>query len=174
MKTLSQPDDSFTLIEVLIFVTLISFIFITLSYLVSNALYSSKVSEHKIVATHYAEELREFLRGQKELDWSGFKSPVTAVGNVLSVCYAASPIAQSTGVGGTACAGNNCVTDPACSYSLGVSPNQIFKRHATLNFNDLGDFDTNNDRIEFNILVEWQEGGRSFSAPLDGLFSQLE
>lgn len=55
-----------------------------------------------------------------------------------------------------------------------IPPNKIFKRYATLNFQDLGDADSTNDRIEFAVTVAWNEGGNSFTVPLNGAFTQLE
>ena len=63
---------SFTLIEVLIFVTILSLFFVVASAVTITSLQNLKVQEHKILATRYAEELLEWLRGEKEVDWNKF------------------------------------------------------------------------------------------------------
>src|SRR3989338_9286294 len=64
----------FTLIEVVIFVSLISVIFVTFAALTTTTIRWSKINEHKILASHNVEELREWLRGQKETDFEGFEA----------------------------------------------------------------------------------------------------
>ncbi|HLL60099.1 MAG TPA: type II secretion system protein, partial [Candidatus Nitrosocosmicus sp.] len=63
---------AFTIIEVLIFITLISFLFISVSYIMTATLRDTRSNEYKLVATHYADELKEWLRGEKEDDWNNF------------------------------------------------------------------------------------------------------
>ncbi len=62
---------SFSLIEVLIFVTILTLFFIVAAAVIITSLRDMKISEHKILATRYAEELMEWLRSDKEVDWGG-------------------------------------------------------------------------------------------------------
>ena len=62
----------FSLIEVMIFVSILGIVFIiTIGYVI-NLLRTMKVNEHKVMATYYAEELREWLKSEKEADWDAF------------------------------------------------------------------------------------------------------
>src|SRR5437870_221912 len=64
--------QGFTLVEVVIFIMLISIIFTVLSYTMASTLRDAKVNEHKIIASRYAQELNEWLGSEKETDWSIF------------------------------------------------------------------------------------------------------
>lgn len=146
----------FTLIEVLIFITLISFIFIALSYLSVITLLNSKIGEHKTLAAHYSEELREWLRGQKEVDWYVFFNKSSAGGT--GYCFAVTPISNWT----AACGDLEC---GGCGYSMGVLPNTTFKRYVKLTQN------TNPDWVKTEIIVEWKEGSNTFEVASNTIFS---
>ena len=62
----------FSLIEVLVFVTVLVVFFVAAISIVTFSLRSMKASEHRILASHYAEEAMEWVKGQKEDDWVEF------------------------------------------------------------------------------------------------------
>lgn len=160
-----MKNKGFTLIEVLIFTTLISFIFITLSYLAVNSIQNSKIGAHKILATHYAEELREVLRNQKEDDWGQF----TTNDVIYPICYG--PIA----VDGSAST-MSCVDDPqctTCSLIVGNAPDAIFKRYARKTYYGPTD-PLKPNQVDVDITVEWNDGGKIFRVPLNTVFAQNE
>lgn len=164
-----MKNKGFTLIEVLIFTTLISFVFITLSFLAVNSIQNSKIGAHKILATHYAEELREVLRNQKEDDWTTFVAPMLAPPNTTTMCYGAStnvfdPLPQSP------CIDVSC---SACTSTVGQFPDAIFKRYATMTYHDDTDVAKPN-QIDVDITVEWNDGGKIFRVPLNTVFAQNE
>lgn len=143
----------FTFVEVLIFIVLISFIFITLSYLSVITLLNSKIAEHKILAAHYSEELREWLRAQKEINWSDFFSK-----GDLSYCFPNTPIPSWV----SACGDSEC---GACGYFMGALPNPIFKRYVKLTKN------TTPEWLKAEIIVEWKEGSNAFKVDANTIFS---
>lgn len=153
-----MKNTGFTLIEVLIFTSLISFIFITLSYITVNSIQNSKIGTHKILATHYAEELREVLRRYKETDWAQF---TTQVG---TFCYDASTN-PSINLLQFTCLDSSC-TIPPCPYTIGNLPDAVFKRYATISYNGIA------DQAVVAITVEWNDGGKKFSVPLHTIFAQ--
>ena len=62
-------QNGFTMIEVLAFTLLVSIIFIGLTRIVVLSMRSSKLAQNTVLATHFAEELQEWVRGEKEEDW---------------------------------------------------------------------------------------------------------
>ena len=65
--------DSFTLIELLIFFSILSVFFVLAASVVTVTLRNMKFNEHKIKAIHYSRQLEDWLRVQKEIDWGGDK-----------------------------------------------------------------------------------------------------
>lgn len=141
--------QGFTLIEVLIFITLMPLIFIAVSYLTTSSLQKTKINEHKILATHYAEELREWLRGEKEKDWVSFKDS----NNMGNWCFNDEPVTDWGSRGG-------------CSlYNL----NNFYKRDLTLI--RLSGTET---QVKAEIVVEWQENSITYQVPIKTVFSRWE
>lgn len=99
----------FSLIEVLIFVSVLGFFFVAAISVTTFSLKNMKINEHKILATHYAEEGIEWIRNEKENDWETF---------VLK------------GTGTLRCLNNLNWSGGICEYALG-SP-LFFKRVVTL------------------------------------------
>lgn len=161
-----MAKNGFTLIEVLIFTALISVIFVVLSYLSIASLFQTKVARHKVFAAHYAEELREWLRGRKEVDWSVFK---TTYANNSNFCFNDSPIPNTDAGNGFACVGNNCVSDAACAFNPANSPLPLGKRYVNFVHNVSG-----TDNVQINIIVSWSEGDNSYSVPVNTIFSAFE
>lgn len=165
-----MKNKGFTLIEVLIFTTLISFIFITLSYLAVNSIQNSKIGAHKILATHYAEELREVLRNQKEDDWGQLTQSAQTT---PSKCYGTIQVdgAMNTEV----CTTSVCTNCNIATFSIGSVPDNVFKRYATMTYYD--DAYVNPEKrnqLDVDITVEWNDGGKIFRVPLNTVFAQNE
>ncbi|OGK20023.1 hypothetical protein A3C23_03505 [Candidatus Roizmanbacteria bacterium RIFCSPHIGHO2_02_FULL_37_13b] len=142
----------FTLIEVVIFVSLISVIFVTFAALTTTTIRWSKINEHKILASHNTEELREWLRGQKEADFDGF------VAKNGSWCFNshAFPDDYSSWISSS---------DPSCGYTL---DNNIFKRTVTLTSQE------NGNKVLISIHTEWFEGSQFYKIDEKALFSLYE
>ncbi len=66
--------SSFTLIEILVFVTILTLFFISAVTVTTYFLQTIKSQEYKILATHYVEEAVEWLKSEKEKDWEEFSS----------------------------------------------------------------------------------------------------
>ena len=52
-----RPKNGFSLIEVLVFITIMSLVFVTAASVVAISLGNLKINEHKLVATRYGERL---------------------------------------------------------------------------------------------------------------------
>ena len=100
----------FSLIEVLVFVTVLGLFFVAALTVTTFNLKNMKIQEHKILATRYAEEGIEWINQEKEDDWTVF-------------------IAHGSAGGTTYCLNILSWTGGSCGdYSLGV----IFKRELVI------------------------------------------
>lgn len=145
----------FSLVEVLIFISILAVFFVVAASVATYSLRVMQSNESRLLATRYAEELVEWLRGEKEQDWNQFNnkasnSPGTAW------CFNADTISNFPGSSGS-CA--------ASDFSLG-NPDR-FKRNVVLIQDSTGG-------VRTNITVSWQEGSSTFSVPINTLFAPLE
>lgn len=70
-----KKTAAFSLIEVLVFISILSVFFVVAMVVVTTSLRNMKVSEHKILAARYAEEGIEWIRSEKErIGWDTFTS----------------------------------------------------------------------------------------------------
>lgn len=149
MRILPRSQQGVTLLEVLIFITILSLIFLGIAYSTVASLRKTDFSKNKILSARYAEELEEWMRGEKEATWSAFVAHSSA-----------SP-------GSTYCFNDSELLWPAlgsCDGSYGLF--EKFKREATL----VG----TGTQVSVSILVEWKELGNTYSVPLDTVFSLWE
>ena len=145
-----KKNKGFTLMEVLIFVSVISLFFVTAAAITVASLRSLKTQERKILATRYAQELLEWLKGEKEADWNQFTNKASSSGT--KYCFNTSPI-------------NTWPNSGVCStYSL----DNLFKREANLTSGGA------TQQVNVSITVEWQETGNTFKVPINAVFAIWE
>lgn len=161
---------AFSLIEVLVFVTVFSLFFVIASTVVTTTLRITKENQNKIRATHYAEELREWLLSEKEINWGGtvyngsapesFTEQTTALNNPsakVSMCFNTSPIETWPGRGAGTC------------Y---LNMDDQFRRIATFSASVVdGEYVK---QISAEIEVEWKEGAVMKKVPIKTAFSIWE
>ncbi len=150
---MKHSKQGFSLIEVLVFLTILSLIFISAVVLGTVSIRNSQNTGNKILASHYAEELLDWLRNQKEIDWSNF-STIKSKPNGVTYCFSKEPI-DSWGI------------NRACNISDPLI-NSLFKREATLKF------DFNLQRVNVDIHLKWSEGGNNYDVTTKGVFSLFE
>ena len=137
----------FSLIEVLVFISVASVFFITAISVGTYTLKNMKQDEYKLRATRYAEELNEWLRGEKEKDWDVFYG----YANNNTYCF------NSTSLSFPAVPGNNPCS--ANDFSL----EGLFKRSMILS--------QSGNKVITKINVSWNEGGNTFTVPLNTVYS---
>jgi type II secretory pathway pseudopilin PulG len=142
----------FSLIEVLVFISILSFVFITAIALGIVSIRNSLNTENKILAARYGEELLAWLRSQKDADWLTFVNKTTSPPGV-AYCFDQEPV-------------DTWPTSGSCTDEQLVKA--LFKRQATLSY------DSSTQRINVDIAVDWKEGNNKYSLPIKGVFSQLE
>lgn len=134
---------AFSLIEVLVFITILSLFFVAAMAVTTFSLRNMKASEYKILAAHLAEEGMEWVRSEKEADWSQFTDKDTLGGTTYCIKNLN---------------WNNSV--PCTNYTLGTPA--IFKRELKVD-NQAGNPITATD---IEITVSWTDGTTVFEVPV--------
>jgi len=165
-----KKTKAFSLIEVLIFITILSLFFIVAVSVMIVSLRASKINEHKILAKHYAEELYEWLRAEKEENWGGYSAtypgsdPETFTYKATKLqheyCFLTSPIVEWS----------SPANFDSCSYSLN---NGIFRRYVILTAAS-PDANSYINEVKAEIVVDWEESGVTYSVPINSTFSIWE
>lgn len=140
-----MKNSGFTLIEILIATAVVSVIFTSLASIVTVSLRNTSINTRKIIATHMADELQEWLRGEKERDWTNFVGNSNTTGN--TICFNTEPIVDW----GTA---NACPIE----YQYDVNNKFNYKRYVTLK--------KNGDIVESRVEVVWSEGVKENSTDM--------
>lgn len=166
MKTNKSKTTGFSLIEVLVFITVFSLFFIIAASVVTTTLRITKQNQNKIKATHYAEELKEWLQAEKEINWGGtaFSTQVTSFTEHTTIsptltdfCFNDNPISDWPNTGTSAC------------YMM--LDNQ-FRRIATFSASSVDNGYIK--QINGDISVEWMDGKILHKVPLKVVFSVWE
>lgn len=143
--TKARKKSGFSLIEVLVFISILILFFVTAAAVVTVSIRNMKINEHKIIATHYAEELLEWLRNYKDEDWTRFNLKV-----------------------GKYCFNGDNYTWPSTGEctSFGGEP-QIFKREVDISA-------LANAKKDTTVVVRWDDAGREYYVRLHSAFSLWE
>lgn len=147
--------SGFSLVEVLIFVTILSLFFIVVAATTMSSLRTAKINERKILASRYAQEAAQWLKGQKESNWEAFVAYSSSGGT--NYCFNQTPITAwpSTGL---------------CSDFTGLDP-AIYKREVTLTSVDCSGTIC---QVNLAVSVRWQELEKTYSVPLNTILSVWE
>lgn len=145
----------FSLIEVIIFVSIMSVFFIMVLQMSTTSLATLKTSERRTYATRYAEEAIEWLSGEKEIDWDNTFLPKAPLTTPTVYCF-----------------NGPMTTWPAAGACTGFTLNGFFKREVALSRQSNttpGDF-----QVTANVTVSWQQGTGIMSAPVSIIFNKYE
>lgn len=64
-----QLNHGFTLLELLISISMLSFVFVAAASYITTTLRLSQLNQHTVMAIHYAEELQEWISTEQEDSW---------------------------------------------------------------------------------------------------------
>jgi type II secretory pathway pseudopilin PulG len=145
-----KNNKAFSLIEVLIFVSILSIFFVAVATVTVASLRNMKINEHKILATYYAEQLLEWVRDQKEADWMAFLSK-SAEGSGKKYCFNSTTLSWPSE--------GQCTTYGLLSF---------FKRDLKLVTTSSG------SQINATVTISWQEVGNNYQVPLATVFTVWE
>lgn len=114
-----------------------------------------RVSQQRIFASKYAEELSEFLLSEKDLSWTAFQSRATSiVQNGGCLVFDTADISWASTV--------KC---SAPTLNGRVLLDNLYERDAT--------FEVNASQVIVTISVYWSDGkGGSYSVPLKAVYTQ--
>jgi Tfp pilus assembly protein PilV len=171
-KFLNSYKKGFSLLEVLIFVTIISFIFIASASYITSLLRTMKINEHRAIGTQYADEVLEWLRSEREEDWNAF-SEKASTGAGTTYCFNSDISLLTTIVNMKSTANpNGTILNTTCTTYTGITGKapMIYKREVTLKKDA-----EPATRIEANIKVSWMEDGNVVQQiPVTATFSIWE
>ncbi|MEI6532937.1 MAG: prepilin-type N-terminal cleavage/methylation domain-containing protein [Candidatus Roizmanbacteria bacterium] len=175
--------NGFSLIEVLVFITILSMFFVVAASVVTVSLKDMKINENKILATQYAEQLAEWLYAQKESNWGGtsyssdcgttcsFTENVTKSGDNTNYCFNGSiNISSTTWPTSSNSTGNPC----SGAFDLPLydgSTVHRFKRE--VKFVKKG-VDTVVTDVHATVTVQWKDYGNTYTTISDTLYSTRE
>lgn len=154
-----RSDDGITLLETVIFVTILSIIILAIVFSTVQSLKRTQFNQRKVFATRYAEELEEWMRGEKEANWTTFsaRSPGTyCINEDMTTCISA----------GTCWDENSACTSNDYSLGAGIGLSNGYKRMVMLT--------TSGSRVDVNITVDWVDGPNTFDVGLASTFSRWE
>ncbi|MFQ5452419.1 MAG: hypothetical protein ACE5DQ_02535 [Candidatus Paceibacterota bacterium] len=150
-----QLSEGFTLLEIVIFVMLISLIFIAIAQATAVSIRSNITNQHKLLGTHYAEELREWLRAEKDEGWSSFLARSSPTGT--QYCF------NDEGLSGWVVSGSLC----GINYDLYTR----YKRDLTLTqISGAGGV----TEVKADIVISWKEGSQEFTVASSTIFAPWE
>lgn len=142
---------AFTLIEILVFVSIFSTAMITILAIVNYSALGLKNAQNKIFASHYAEELAEWLKYQRDSGGYTLIETKSFVGGI-TYCFNDTNISWPINSGGC---GEN--------YDL----HNFYKRELTL------DTDTLNNQINATINTYWKFLGRTTGVEIQIRFKKI-
>lgn len=150
---------SFSLIEVLIFIAILSVFMVTSASVITVSMHQNSLQINKLKATHYNNQLLEWIRSEKEIDWNSLEAKASP----SSVyCFCDEALAWTTAIGDK----NNCCPTPLSG---------LFRRYLTLTASTYAPTGfSSTSQIAVTIYTEWQGAGNAYSSKLHTLFSQWE
>lgn len=159
VHSMFRRQEGVSLLEAVIFIAVLSLIILAIVYSTTLSLKRTIFNQDKLIATRYAEELEEWIRGEKEVNWAEFlaRSDATYCMNVeIPTCDAADSCWDDTGACGST------------EYTLGEtnSLNNGFKRSVVMT--------TSGSRIDIDITVEWLDGPNTYSVNLPSSLSRWD
>ena len=169
---LINKHNSFTLIEVLIFITILSVFFILAMTAVTVSLRTLKFNEHKIKASHYSRQLEDWLRAQREINWGGNLcgscSPANFTEYVTPECFDPGSVCSAK----IFCFNDLNITGwPSEGSCPDFGLNTFYKREAEFSSNPENGYIS---QVSAVIRTSWQEFGQLKSVVTNTAFSLPE
>ena len=156
-------NKAFTLIEIMIFVSLLSMVLIVTVGYVTRLLMNMKVSEHKIYATFYVEEVSEWLISERYADWDGFQARAGTTGIVY--CLNDNLDLDDT----INILDTKLVTATNPCLFTGITGNTplIFRRTVTLSKNAA----VNATQVTTRVVVSWIDNGVTYTQQVENVYT---
>lgn len=152
---------SFSLIEVLIFISILSVFMVTSASIITVSMHQNSQQISKLKATHYNNQLIEWVRTEKEVDWNNLVAKASSLPNGFVYCFCSETMGWTP------------ASDKAdCCPVLLLGQ---FKRYLILKTSAYAPTGfTATTQVEASVYTDWQEAGNSYSTKLHSLFSPWE
>lgn len=158
LNTSLHRQQGFSLIEVIVFVSLVSIILVAAAGFTVQMLHTMSYNQHKLIATHYTNDVKEWLDGEREADWPTFVNASSASGSVYCLN---NPIAISDDISDF-----TPTTIALCPFT-GISgeTTPIYRRTLVLQSANAG------STVTATIEVMWFENGATTSERIETVYS---
>lgn len=138
-----KKSEAFSLIEVLVFMTLISIVLISAVGFTLNLVHTMSYNQHKLYATHYVQDLKEWLDSEREIDWNEFQRYASTSGSTYCANNTLNPNDRI-----------NVLSTGPCNFDgVGTLDPQIFRRRITMEKDTSGTA----NRVTVTFEVGWME-----------------
>lgn len=134
---------SFSLIEVLIFITILSFFFVTSAAIITVSMHQNTLKINMIKATHYNEQLLDWIKGEKDTNWNNF----VLTASDKTYCFKTLEPSWSEVV----------VDKNDCELTL----DGMYRRYAVFATDTVP-----STQVQVTTYTEWQDGGNTYSTKL--------
>ena len=189
-KKLLNPvgrNSGMSIIETLIFIAIISIVLVSLTGITASMTRQMRINYNKIYATHYAEELADWLRVQKDVvGWTnyynrsfyGVTPPAIGPGATYTKSYCINSPVNLNSVYALSGANAILTTSGTCSTYTGITGSaiapRIYKRYVTFSQDCSATSCTNARGVRAKISVKWIEaGGKEFSVEINTIYAPL-
>ncbi len=162
MSIIKRFKQSFSLIEVLIFVAILSMFFVLAIAIVTASIRSMQLSTHKLLATRYAQELVHWLQTEKEADWNIFATTRASPGGKTYCFNHQLPTNWDATIESTACTSDTALL--MFQGIEGIDP-QIYNREVSLKSYS-NPPSSPPYRVDASVVVSWKELGVGQTVPI--------
>lgn len=161
VKKKNNSKHGFGLLELVFFISILSIVLVASIGFTIRLVFAITHNRHKLLATHYAQEVKEWLNGERESNWEQFQNRAS-IGAGTTYC-----INQQLNLAMAL----DSLTTGVCGFNgvAGQLPN-IYRRRLTL----IKDRDDTASRINALIEVSWQDEGMLYSETIETLYSFWE
>lgn len=158
MYKLKTNKKGFTLIELIVFVTILSTILVTMAGFTVSIHRRLKINSHKVIANFHAENLKEWLNGERISDWPAVqaKASLSPSAPIVYCLNNAIPLSHSI---------STLISGSCATYSgvVGTVP-IMYKRELSLVRDTSG-------TVISRITVSWLEDGVPYSVTNSSVYS---
>lgn len=148
--------SGFSLVEVMIFITILGLFFISAISLTIYTVRDMRISQNRVIASKYAQEMVEWLKAEKETDWSEFYSKASAIAPGCREFNMELGLQTSTYIWDNKT--DTCTASTTTPREIG-----IFRRKITFTV-------PSTSLVQIKVNVVWKDGRLDQSVPIDTVF----
>jgi len=160
MKKIQTHTKGFSIIEVIVFTSMLSVVLVAAVGYTVRLVFTMTHNRHKLMATHYVEEVKEWLNGERESDWEQFQNRSTLGGTT----YCINNVLQLN----TTLA--SLIPGPCGFTGVVGTPPQIYQRQLILS----KDSNETATRVFAVIQVSWRDEGVLYTEEIETVYSVWE